>query len=193
MKESLSQLTMADYIELLCGNDSVLLSESEKTTSQQILTAKRNIIFEYKTIADHSSIVAYLSEQESKKKTAIEILLFQLCNNLIKLNAFDEVREILIDYGINANSMSEDKLKIAVTSRLNRALSLQKRESLQENEIVKKQSPKEIRAIFDKQTACVMTYFKFQIDINSISATIFANIVNQYNREIQAKMAAIKK
>ena len=192
MKNRLSQLTMQEYIELICGNDSILLErDDEKVEPQQMAINKRNIIYEYKQISDPAGLLSYISDEDNKKKTSMEVLLFRLCDNLIRAKAFDEVREILTDYGLRANGFDEEKLKQTVLSRLNRALSMQKKDNLQVED--DKQTPQEIRAIFDKQAAYVMTYFKFQINMNEIGAAVFANILYQYSREIKEKMALIKK
>lgn len=192
MKEHLSQLTMKEYIELMCGDDSILLEGENKVTPQQLSIIKRNIIFEYKQIADTSGVMSYLSDEDNKKKTTLEVLLYQMCDTLIRMKAFDEVRDILQKYGLRAFEMSEDKLRETVKSRLNRVLSMQKRNNIQEDESENLTS-EEIRIMFDKQTANLMTYFKFQINVCEIGAAIYANMVNQYNREIKEKMALLKK
>lgn len=192
MKEHLSQLTMKEYIELMCGDDSILLEGENNVIPQQLSIVKRNIIFEYKQIADTSGVMSYLSDEDNKKKTTLEVLLYQMCDTLIKMKAFDEVRDILQKYGLRAFEMSEDKLRETVKSRLNRALSMQKRNNIQEDESENLTS-EEIRIMFDKQTAHLMTYFKFQINVCEIGAAIYANMVNQYNREIKEKMALLKK
>lgn len=192
MKEHLSQLTMKEYIELMCGNDSILLEGENNVSPQQLSIIKRNIIFEYKQIADTSGVMSYLSDEDNKKKTTLEVLLYQMCDTLIRMKAFDEVRDILQKYGLRAFEMSEDKLRETVKSRLNRALSMQKRNNIQEDESESLTS-EEIRIMFDKQTSHLMTYFKFQINVCEIGAAIYANMVNQYNREIKEKMALLKK
>lgn len=176
----------------MCGNDSILLEGENNVSPQQLSIIKRNIIFEYKQIADTSGVMSYLSDEDNKKKTTLEVLLYQMCDTLIRMKAFDEVRDILQKYGLRAFEMSEDKLRETVKSRLNRALSMQKRNNIQEDESESLTS-EEIRIMFDKQTSHLMTYFKFQINVCEIGAAIYANMVNQYNREIKEKMALLKK
>ena len=193
MKERLSQLTMREYIELMCGDDSILLEGENNVTPQQLSIIKRNIIFEYKQIADPPGIMSYLSDEDNKKKTTIEVLLFQMCDTLIRMKAFDESRDILNSYGLRTATMSENKLRETVKSRLNRALSMQKRQISKRDEDSENLSPDDMRKVFDKQTTHLMTYFKFQINVSEIGATIYANMVSQYTREIKEKMALLKK
>ena len=44
-----------------------------------------------------------------------------------------------------------------------------------------------IRASFDSEIAFVMTYFKMQIDIHTINAAVYANIVQRANTEIRLR------
>lgn len=184
---------MKEYIELLSGNDSILIENDERVSPQQLAIIKRNIILEYKTISDPTAMASYMSEENSKKNNRLEILLFQLCSNLISVKAFGDVRTILKDYGLRADSMSDKKVKEEVEARLKRALSIKKRDSIdEEDKTDEKMSPNELRNIYDRQTAHLMTYFKFQINIAEISATVYANMINQYNQEIKAKMSMLK-
>lgn len=193
MKKRLSQLTMKEYIELVCGDDSILLEGKNNVTPQQLSIIKRNIIFEYKQIADPPGIMSYLSDEDNRKKTTLEVLLFQMCDTLIRMNAFDDVKNILKNFGFRTTEMSENKLRETVKSRLNRALSMQKREIIKNDEDSENLSPDDMRKVFDKQTTHLMTYFKFQINVCEIGATIYANMVNQYTREIKEKMTLLKK
>ncbi len=61
-----------------------------------------------------------------------------------------------------------------------------------ENEKVNAEREK-IRGHFDAQTATMMAHFKFQIDPDTIKATLYANLVARHNREIKAQMAAMRK
>lgn len=184
---------MKEYIELLSGNDSSLIENDERVSPQQLAIIKRNIILEYKTISDPTAMASYMSEENSKKNNRLEILLFQLCSNLISVKAFDDVRTILKDYGLRADSMSDKKVKEEVEARLKRALSIKKRDSIdEEDKTDEKMTPNELRNVYDRQTAHLMTYFKFQINIAEISATVYANMINQYNQEIKAKMSMLK-
>ena len=65
---------MKEYIELLSGNDSILIENDERVSPQQLAIIKRNIILEYKTISDPTAMASYMSEENSKKNNRLEIL-----------------------------------------------------------------------------------------------------------------------
>ena len=48
--------------------------------------------------------------------------------------------------------------------------------------------PNNVRESYDTEIAFIMTYFKMNIDINIISAGIYANMVRQADNEIRRKL-----
>lgn len=191
MKERLEQLTMGQFIDLACGKVDVILSKSEITTADRKTLTVRNLIFEYKEIVDPAGAKQYLSIIEDMMKARIEVVLFTMCSNLVDLNEHERVREVMMVYGINARTMNTQRVAAEVTSRLERAKS--KVTEIQNDRDVDTHTSEKIRRQFDEQTATLMAYFKFQIDLTSIKATVYAHLVARHNREIKAKLAALKK
>ena len=189
MKEKLGELTIGQFIDLVCGDTSVLAGKHEIVSESKTAIAMRNIVFEYKEIADQSGARTYLMTVEELIKAKISSVLFTMCNNLVNLREHDRAREVLNVYGINANSMSDQRVTAEIKSRLERAKSTVTRienESHTDNSDVT-----DIRRMFDEQTASLMAYFKFQIDTSSMKATVYAHLVARHNREIKAKLAAM--
>ena len=191
MIERLEQLTFGQFVDLVCGDTSVLIGKREVVNEAVLVVAMRNIVFEYKEIVDKAGVSSYLSTIEELIKAKMSVVVFQMCRNLVSLNEHDRAREVLIEYGINANSMNDQRVTAEIKSRLERAKSTIEKI---ENES-KKDKPGSInfRRVFDTQTAMLMAHFKFQIDTSTMKATVYAHLVDQHNREVKAMRAALKK
>lgn len=191
MIEKLEQLTVAQFVDLICGDTTVLLGKREVAVPAKLTDMARNIVLEYRMIADEAGAKAYLSYAEELVKAKIEVTIYTICNNLAKLGEHGRVREVLIEYGINAESMIDQRVTAEVKSRLERAKnSVEKLEKEAESEVEKQG---DIRTEFDAQTAQLMAYYKFQIDTATMKATVYAHLVARHNREIKAQLAAMKK
>lgn len=191
MKETLEHLTLSQFVDLVCGDTSVLLGKHEVGNPNKLAIATRNIVLEYRTIADPGGTSSYFKQVEDWVKVKMNVLLFTMCSNLVSLKQYDRVREVLVEYGLSASGWSDSRVDGTIQAKL--AQAQRELEELEaENEKVMAEREK-IRAQFDAQTASLMAHFKFQIDPATIKATLYANLVARHNREIKAQMAAIKK
>ncbi len=189
MKKKLEELTVNQFIDLACGDMNVLIGKHEVVSDSRLAETARDIVLEYKGIVDPAGIKSYLSSAEDLVKAKISVVIFKMCRNLIDLNEHDSVREVLIEYGINAASMNDKRVAAEVKSRLERARSTVRKI---EDENSRDESEKfDIRREFDAQTAALMAHFKFQIDTSSMKASIYAQLIARHNREIKAQIAAI--
>lgn len=191
MIEKLEQLSIGQFIDLLCGDTSILTSKREIVSEAKVTNAIRNIVFEYKEIADIAGVRNYLSLMDEMIKAKISSTLFSMCNNLVSLGEHDRAREVMIVYGINAKTMNDQRVAAEIKSRLERAKSTIARIEEESNSDKKEES--DIRRMFDEQTASMMAYFKFQIDTTTMKATVYAHLVARHNREIKAQLAAMNK
>lgn len=190
MIETLEQLTVAQFIELVCGNISVLAEKNEKISEEKATGIIHDIAFEYKQIADPAGAKSYISKAEELVKAKIEVALFSICNNLVRMNEYGRARDVINEYGIKATSMDDRRIAMEIKSRMERA---EKTISRIEDENNRDRESLNIRRMFDEQTAALMAYFRFQIDITSMKATVYAHLIARHNREIKAKIAATKK
>ena len=87
--------------------------------------------------------------------------------------------------------MSDQRINAEVTSRLERAKRIVAKVEIKEP--TKESDVSIIRKSFDEQTAALMAHFKFQIDISTMKANLYAHLVSRFNREIKAQQAAMKK
>lgn len=191
MIEHLNELTMAQFIDLSCGDTSVLLTKREVVSPAKVSKVVRNIVFEYRTITDEASAKSYISFTKDLIKAKTSVILFTMCHNLVNIGELDRAREVMNVYGINASSMSDQRVTAEVTSRLERAKSTVAK--LEKDNETANIELSEMRSSFDTQTAALMAYFKFQIDISTMRAPLYAHLVARYNREVKAQLSAMKK
>lgn len=191
MIDKLEKLTLSQFVDMVCGDTDVLLSRHEIANSNKIAIAVRDIVLEYREIADPGGVRSYLNRVEQWVKAKIDVIIFTMCLNLATFNQYDNVREILDSYGLSASGWNDGRVEGTVKAKLEQA----KRElsTLEEENSNTEIERNNIRAQFDTQTAALMAYFRFQIDPATIKASIYANLVARHNREIKAQMAALNK
>lgn len=190
MKTKLEQLTIAQFIDLACGDLNVLRDKRELPDTSKLARVMRDIVMEYETIANEPGVRTYISSSEDLAKSRMSLTIFTICDTLCKLMRFADVRSILNEYGLNAGSMDDERLVAEVQSRISRT----KREiSELEEEGSKEEEVADIRRNFDEQTAAMMSHFKFQIDIRKLRATEYAFLVARFSRDVKAMMKASKK
>ena len=190
MITKLEELTAAQFIDLVCGNTDVLHPKREMVPDSKLSEAVKSIVFEYRKIVDEAGANDYLMRMRNLTRAKTLIVIFKMCQNLVSLNQYDRVREILTECGIKAGAMSDNRLKAEIVSRLERSRKEVKRyeeDDKDTSEIT------DIRKSFDEQTAAMMAHFKFQIDTSTMKATLYAHLVARFNREIKAQLEALKK
>ncbi len=191
MKEKLEQLTLSQFVELVCGNTGVLLGKAEIGHPSKLAVATRNIVFEYRSIADPGGMSTYFRHIEDMIKDKINVIIFTMLNNLVSLKQYDRAREVLVEYGLSASDWTDGRVDGIIKAKLAQSQrALEDKEAENEKVIVERDK---IRAQFDSQIAFIMAHFKFQIAPDTIKATLYANLVARYNREIKAQMAAMRK
>lgn len=191
MIEKLEQLTLSQFVDLVCGNTSVLLVNHEIGNPTKIAVATRNIVFEYRSIADPAGTGSYFKHIEEWIKAKISVIIFTMCNNLVALKQYGRAKEVLEAYGISTESWSDSRVNGTVQAKLAQAQrELDELNTENEKAAILREN---IRAQFDAQTAALMAHFKFQIDPATIKASLYANLVARHNREVKAQINALKK
>jgi hypothetical protein len=87
--------------------------------------------------------------------------------------------------------MPDKRLANEVESRLGKARTLLAQAKKEKGDV--DITPDVIRTRFDEQSAALMAYYKFQIDTDTIKATVYAHLVARYHKEMKAKIAAMKR
>lgn len=187
----LEQLTVDQFIDLVCGKVNVILSKHEICSPEKIAITVRNIIIEYRDIADPGDVVGYIRNIEEWIKARMQVILWTMASNLVMFKDYDKARAVLDMYGLPSSAWNEKRIEGEVKSRLAKAQRL-----LGEIDAERERQTEDmekIRSRFDGQTAALMAHFKFQIDTSTMKATIYAHLVARHNDEIKAMKKAMKK
>lgn len=191
MIQKLEQLTLSQFVDLVTGDTKILCRKGEIPNPAKLAVVVRDIVMEYRAIADPGGVETYLTHIEEWIKAKINVIVLTMCRNLAELKQYDRAREVLDSLGVPCASWNERRMDGEITARLGKA-----RRALDDLEAESEKMAGErenIRAMFDTQTAELMAHFKFQIDPGTIKATLYANLVARHNREIKAQLAAMRK
>lgn len=186
MRNRLNELSMAAFIELSCGDTSVLLDENEETDKAVLEHVRSELIAEYKSIVNPAGMKSLLIEKEDESKLKAKILMFRICVSLCSLGDYDLARGVMEEYDSGYRKSDKDMEK-DIDKRLREAEFMQKRIS-SSKEPYTPPTDKEIRDSFDKEIASIMTYFKMPVDIHTTNAAVYANIVCQAMEDMKRKM-----
>ena len=187
MKTSLSELTIDEFIDMLCGDYKVL----GIGTPEKVALVMRDIMLEYRQIADSVGVREYMRSAENEVKAKISKMVLDMCRNLTTLKEYDRARAVLQVMGIRAGAMSDEKVKAVIASRSGRV-----KRTLEEIEAQRQEDDSDARRVreaFDTQTAQLMTHYKFQIDRRTMMAPIYAHLVARYNEEVRQMLRATKR
>lgn len=188
MKRKLEEFTISEFIRLIDGDLSVLGEPDVK--EEEIPNIVRDIVLEYRSIIDPAGTRGYIDNTESYSRARNTALFFSICSMLVDMEQYKRVKELMNEYGTSFDKFSESRIKAEVKSRLAKAKNTLKR---LDEEKTEDGDNRDIRRNFDEQTAALMAHFKFQIDMNTMRATLYAHLVARYNREIKAQLKALKK
>lgn len=185
MITTLSKMKLSDFIELLCGNSNVL-KDSESDRDEDIMKMANELIYTYQGIVNPSGLETILLEKEERLKINYKLSICKVLKILTGISAWEEVGCILTSLGY------KEKSKQDIVKRIDRmkAEAEYLKHRLDDNtKDTKKRTPDEVRASFDKEIAFLMTYFKMNIDVNIVTAGVYANMLRQADVEIKRKIA----
>lgn len=189
MIERLNQISLSDFIELSCGNYNCLLSDSESVSDDELKKIASKLITDYRNISNPTAMKALIIEKEDLVKEQSKLLSLRICQTLISINCYEDVRDILALLDVDIRRMNNEQLQSKIDYMIHSALFMLKRnnEIRQEEYKVTKSTPEEIRSSFDSEIAFLMTFFKMNIDVYKTNAAVYANIVHQADIEISLK------
>lgn len=190
MITKLDQLTAAEFIDLVCGSKDVLLGKHEVPNPYKMTIALRNIIMEYRSIADPGGNASYLKRVDVIIKSRIAVTVYSMCKNLILLKRFDKARDILIASGLSADGWNDKRVESEVHIQLQknkRAI-----EDADKDDESAEEEKENLRNAFNGMIAAMMAHFRFQIDIAKMMAPVFAHLVARYHAEVKAMRKAMK-
>ena len=172
---------MAQFIDIACGDYAPIDAGAEH--KRQIA---ESLIEQYNNIADPVAAKSLILEKEKVARNDARIKLYRIMLNLINVySAYDEVRDILLlTRQDNIAAREDERLKAKIEQMLRTEESLHERMANEmKNASPSQVSENEFRASFDRQTARLIAHFKFAVNHESISASVYANLVNMACRQ----------
>ena len=188
MIERLNQLSLAQFIELSCGDNSVLLGMDENVPEDTVKKLAFRLIAEYQTITNPSGMQAMLVTKDERLKLDARLFLLQICRALCMADGWQEVREVLGEIYPMDESKSDEQLQSDIDTRLREAEFQKKRMDAMTVAEIPVTDENSIRSSFDSEIAFITTHFKMPIDVHAINAAVYANIVHRADLEIKLKM-----
>ena len=185
MIERLNQITLSDFIELSCGNYACLLSDCKSMSESTLKEIASKLLVEYRSIVNPSNMKAMVMDKEDMLKERAKLLSLHICQALVSLGFYDDVRQVLGQLNVDTRNMSDEQVISKLDYLLHSAIFEQKRNEERRSEEHKgsKATPEQIRSSFDAEIAFLMTFFKMSIDSRVINAAVYANIVHQADVE----------
>ena len=180
MIESLSDITMKDFISMLCGDTGVILEKGDEISPEELREAVNELTYKYRMIVSPSSARAGLMEIEDDVKLKSRFLLTNILRTMAAMGKEDKVRVLLADIG-----RPSVKDVFATLESMRAECEYLQKKSIDMKPGRTARSPSEIRESFDAESAYLMTFFKMQINLSEISAGVYANMVHQAEEQIK--------
>lgn len=194
MKEKLSDLTLAEFIDMECGDLNVLKEKHEIVTPEKLAKKRSELSHEFQSIASPSSFKSMLIDRERKGKMRVKAMFFGVLKSLIKIDGFSDVRDLLTKYGVDCRDRDDAWIEREVITQLNSVTFELKRMGVEIKE-EGQSTPDEIRRRYEGMVADLMIANKMSIDIDSIRASVFASMIHKANeiaKELNAKIKSLK-
>ena len=192
MKTSLSELTLAQFIDLECGKLDVLKESRHEVVSMERLVETRSAIArEFQQIASPASYKSMLIDREKKSKMRAKAILFGALMSLVQIEAFDEVRQLMASSGIDCTRFDNARLRLDVEQRLNTVTFELKRMGVEAPK-PEDVTPEAVRRGYEGMVADLMLAYKMSIDIETVRASVFASMIYKANEMAKAMNEKIK-
>lgn len=180
----LDDITIGAYIELQCGDYSVLGDCKDKDKIANTLTE------EYNDIVNPASAKIKVSKSGKRIKLAMRMQCAEMCLALIEGGGMEEAISSMNGIGYNC---TKDNVKIKADGVISECRYMLDRMDMESGKEQKEQTPEEIRGSYTRERSFLMTYNKLYIDKNIMSASEYAYIVVQTKEDIDARMKAYQK
>lgn len=180
MIERLDQLTLAQFIDLACGNPWVLNPDKQAVEQEKLVSVCNRLLMEFRSIAMPEKAKMEMYSQEDKHK----LLMKEKCTRVLILLCMqghhEDAKEVLADLDVDTAPLdTPQKVEKKCRAMLNDALYEIERLEEESDEDVNEKNSDEVRKAWYKEIAWVMSVFKMSIDVNTVNAAIYANLVQQ--------------
>ena len=127
MIERLNQITLNDFIELSCGNYACLLSDREFVSESTLKEIASKLLIEYRSIVNPSNMKAMVMDKEDMLKERAKLLSLRICQTLVSLGFYDDVRQVLEQLNVDSRNMSDEQVTSKIDYLFHSAIFEQKR------------------------------------------------------------------
>ena len=110
MIERLNQITLNDFIELSCGNYACLLSDREFVSESTLKEIASKLLIEYRSIVNPPNMKAMVMDKEDMLKERAKLLSLRICQTLVSLGFYDDVRQVLEQLNVDSRNMSDEQV-----------------------------------------------------------------------------------
>lgn len=110
MIERLNQITLNDFIELSCGNYVCLLSDCKSMSESTLKEIASKLLVEYRSIVNPSNMKAMVMDKEDMLKERAKLLSLRICQALVSLGFYDDVRQVLGQLNVDTRNMSDEQV-----------------------------------------------------------------------------------
>ncbi len=101
---------MNDFIELSCGNYACLLSGRGSVSESMLKEMASKLIIEYRSIVNPSGMQAMIMDKEDMVKERAKLLSLRICQTLVSLGFYDDVRQVLGQLNVDIRDMSDEQV-----------------------------------------------------------------------------------
>ena len=101
---------MNDFIELSCGNYACLLSDRGSVSESTLKEMASKLIIEYRSIVNPSVMQAMIMDKEDMVKERAKLLSLRICQTLVSLGFYDDVRRVLDQLNVDTRNMSDEQV-----------------------------------------------------------------------------------
>lgn len=182
---TLSKLKLLDFIELVAVGNVEVLRESPQEEYNDLKKMAGELIYSYQSIVNPSGQKIILMDKEDNLKVQYKLTLCKILKIMIGIGVHNEVVNVLEGLGYHVEELSDAEKRIdrikAEAEYLQHRLKGGTEQTMKTSD--------EVHAAFDKEIAFLMTYFKMNIDVNMISAGVYANMLHQADVELKRKIS----
>lgn len=142
--------------------------------------AVSKIITDYMNIVGGKQIASEVVNANRRLNLLLLVDCMIACENLILMNKWKEVCDVLLKLGYSLKESDHDKIKMRVQTLKSKA-----EYDLSKEKMDDKPKEKPTKEMFTKERVTIMKYNKMQIDIKTITAGEYAWLVKQTCEEIE--------
>lgn len=184
MIERLDQMTLADLIEVSCGDMKPLGCEDDA----EAFKVANKIINEYLSIAQPQRAKMHLNDDEEVTKLAMREKCLKILMLLCEMGHPGRAKEVLLELGVSEAHLKDDHaIQVRCRAMLDEVrYEIRRLQEQRKNDADKLKSHEDTRKAWYSEIAFVMSTLKTAIDPATLNAAIYANLVHAASERAKA-------